>query len=191
MAEPLVERSVFNGPGKIITVRTGDQIYPSVLANAGGTWIFVGSIGSDESAFAIGDSLIAVFKKAFTPMTTNGFRNFLFVFGLTLQDLFIDSEKQTVDFMGRICEELINQVRTKKGVTPHTLRNLREWADSLTEENSQQLKKTLEATITKLQNLPEEPQTPPIKPAAIKLKSASTLEALERLSGHIDQPKNP
>lgn len=191
MADQEVERSIFDGPGKIITARVGGQIYPNILVSVGKIWVFVKSIGSSESSLIMGDSIISVFRKATTPMTTNKFRNFLFAFGLTLQDLFNDSPDQTNDFIGKICKELLDKICTKKEINLHTLQNLKEWADSLTSESSQKIKKILDDTVVKLQNLPDNLPMPTIKPKITKSTNASAVEALQKLGARTNRLRKP
>ena len=197
MAEPNIERAVYTGPGKIITAKVGERLYPNVLACAGKNWMLISSLESDEPSFITGSSLISVFKKAFVPVTTNAFRSFLTIFGLSLQDLFDDSPEGTSAFIQKVCEELTDGIRTKSGVNPHTLRNLREWADSLISSSSQVLKKTLQDTATRLENLPADTpkSVPPVsKPSAapattIKPSTAPAVRALNALSGKPTPPK--
>jgi len=97
-------------------------------------------------------------------MTTNGFRHFLFIFGLTLQDVFDDNPEKTTTFIEKVCEELSENVKTQEQIGPHTLRNLSELVASLVSEASQALKKVIETTITKLQGLPKGPPMSATRP---------------------------
>jgi len=164
MAESVdVERSVYEGPGKIISARNGGQIYPNLLAHVDKVWMFVAALGTAKSILATGDSIVSVFKQVIRPLTTGGLRDFLNTFELTLQDMLKDNFQQTDEFIRAVCTELAGKVHVQKDVSPKTLRNMQEWADSLTEPAGQPLKKVIEETIAKLKALPEVLTAPPVK----------------------------
>lgn len=185
MAKATIERRVYEGPGKVITARitTADgqtQLYPNVLMGVSGFWLLVEYFGNNNEQMAIGESLVDVFRTATKALTTNKLKRFFFFYGLTLQDVFNDNPHDTRVFIERICNQLTTVSRHKDDVSPHTLSNLKEFADSLNSEQSRKLKMALEDTIRRLEALPQKPQAE---------SAAIALEVLA--SGTSDDEENP
>lgn len=147
--EVKIEREALEGTGKIIVVkvrRSDSQLTSNGLIRIGDKWFWTAGLFQSSS-------LVSLIRKILGQTTTTKFRDFLLRFGLTLQDLFDNNPDDTTKYIQGICEELIDNVRLPQDVHIHTLRNLREWLDSLNPGPADQLRKILQDTIATLDNL--------------------------------------
>lgn len=166
-----IKREKLEGPGKIIIVKQDVEPKPQAVSRGliqiGNRWFWATSLTQKPS-------LAALIRKILGQTTTTKFRNFLLNFGLTLQDLFDDNPEETTDYVKGICEELTNG-SSPINVHTHTLRNLKEWLNSLKPGSTDQLRKTLQDTIITLENLLSEDELPEFQ---------TTESALRKMAGN-------